>query len=56
LVKTPVGVSCDESEGGKNVQETLKGYIEGKDQLEVPRGRWSDALDKDVQRMLKCSN
>jgi hypothetical protein len=32
-------------------KKTLK---EGR--LDVPRGRWSDAVDKDAKRMLKCSN
>jgi len=37
-------------------KKALKGYQEWTIPVGRPRGRWSDALDREAKRMLKCRN
>jgi hypothetical protein len=36
--------------------KALKGYIEGRRPVGRSRGRWSDVVDRDNKRMLKCKD
>jgi hypothetical protein len=37
-------------------KKEVKGYIEGRRQVERPRGRWIDAADEGAKNMLKCKD
>jgi hypothetical protein len=37
-------------------KKALKGYREGRRPVGRPRGRWTEAVDKDVESFLKCKN